>query len=382
MLKKSKHFYFISGLFLLGSIHFAFAESPNSHSLKKSSFLTKNSEKPLLAGYLESYYGPWNQNITISDAAKQGYDLQIIAFAQGLTDEAPQADKSELPLMQFYGNLFLAYTKYNTMTKAYAQQISDDIALAKNQYGLKHVLISVGGESGNIVLEGKNLKNIAENLRDFLNFYHLDGVDFDIENKVDPALLDQLITLIKSKPLANGETVLVSAAPQLNTTDTQCQPWDHNPSCAYKVSLVTTGNNQDYKIAVENGDFDFLFLQDYNTGSASNMIRYQNDDVDETMPNYIPASYYYLLGQTEAKQELIHIPKQTKILPGEPATQAAGGANTIYHNDKVTDKYAAMANAYQILLQESQFGGAMTWSINQDSDGGYQFANVVGHLFQ
>ena len=37
-----------------------------------------------------------------------------------------------------------------------------------------------------------------------------------------------------------------------------------------------------------------------------------------------------------------------------------------------------MARAYQTLVNEPQFGGAMTWEVSLDKDNNYQFAKTIG----
>ena len=166
----------------------------------------------------------------------------------------------------------------------------------------------------------------------------------------------------------NGKTAIISAAPQLNGVN---QITD--------VTLVTTGTSQDYKIAVENGDFDYLFLQDYNTGANSNVIYYNHQAIDETMSNYIIASYYYLIGKSDTKQTLIYIPSNTLLVPGEPANAASGGQATVFNNGS-THIYQDMASSYQSLVGQSQFGGAMTWSINNDVATQCQFAKAMSRV--
>jgi hypothetical protein len=74
---------------------------------------------------------------------------------------------------------------------------------------------------------------------------------------------------------------------------------------------VTTSYHDDYTIAVENGYFDYLFFQSYNTGESSNRIDVTGMGIDycngadgditycsEEMPGYIEAGYLYLLKRT------------------------------------------------------------------------------------
>ena len=357
--------------------------SPNTFKASKHAINLKISYKKdnphYMVGYLNQYYGPWNQKVTISDAAKAGYNLVVIAFASGLSDAAPVA--TGIPNIEFYGNLFLAYTSSNTFNATSLQKMKQDIQLAKEKYGLKKILVSVGGATGGLNLDGKNLDNMAENIRYFLDYYNLDGIDFDLEGKIDPVLLKDLIVKIKQQSLANGQTAVVTAAPQLNRTDAD----------KYSVSLVTAASNQDYKAAVEAGVFDMLFLQDYNTGEVSNRIDYGSSEycngVDgertycsEEMPGYISASFDYLTKNTPIKQSLINIPSQTLLVMGEPASQSAAGDDSVFYGWEPKEGetiYNQMAKVYASLSNQTQYGGAMVWSINHDFDNNCQFAQSI-----
>jgi chitinase len=113
-----------------------------------------------------------------------GYNFQILAFTSGINDAAISSGQT-VPHMQLYGNMFLAYTSYNSMNDTYRTMITDDIALAKQDYGLKSIVVSVGGETGSVKFSGKNLTNIALNIIHFCDYFTLDGIDFDLENTLD-----------------------------------------------------------------------------------------------------------------------------------------------------------------------------------------------------
>lgn len=94
------------------------------------------------------------------------------------------------------------------------------------------------------------------------------------------------------------------------------------------------------------------------------------------MVGYITASYFYFTGNNG----FITVPSSTKFLVGEPAQVSAGGLATVWNNPNyatTAQVYSGIANQYQSLSGQAQFGGAMTWSINQDIDEGCQFSQNI-----
>jgi chitinase len=138
----------------------------------------------LKAGYLNNTYGPWqHKKIKISEAAQNGYNTIVLAFA----NLKPNTK------MTFCDDQFLAYTDWDNFSNA-PQAITamkNDIAMAKTKYGLKHVLVSVGGASQSFRMGDP--ETMAQNVVNFLNKYNFDGIDFDLEQQVDPQQLDALI---------------------------------------------------------------------------------------------------------------------------------------------------------------------------------------------
>jgi chitinase len=242
-----------------------------------------------------------------------------------------------------------------------------------------------------VSLQGKNLANMAENVVNFLNYFDLDGIDFDLEKATDRNQLANLLTIIKAKTLKSGKNPIITAAPQINTLSSQCKTWDNNPKCRYEVGLVTTKQSDDYTVAIQKGLFDYLLLQGYNTDGSTNRIEFehqycngidsemQKKYCDETMPGYISSVYKYLLKQTVAKQSYVNIPANTKIIVGEPAIAAAAGSGTVFHGSfKYQNLYTLMSDVYKELKNDAQFGGAMSWSANHDIEAQCQFAHTVG----
>jgi len=305
----------------------------------------------MMTGYLSNSYGIGRSvYTTISEAAQAGYNTQVIAFAE-LNNEKP---------LQFYGDQFLAYTSWQTFSAcpSAAATLKNDIANAKKNYGLKYVLVSVGGANSTLDLSGNpNPKIVAQNVINFLDQYDLDGIDFDVEQKLDPVLLQSILQNIKTlRP-----NVIITAAPQANMSGNA-------------VQFVTTSTYTDYNQSIAAGLFDFIWLQAYNTGG--NDLPYMGNLYQQYDPQYVPASYYYFTNPTTPG----YVPAGTMLAIGEPATEAAAGDATVWHNPLYTTPqqvYQALAQNYSLLNGEKQYGGAMTWSINQDIDGGCGFANNI-----
>jgi chitinase len=324
----------IIGVFITPIILFGVGVNPKNHY--------SASQDMLKVGYIQNSYGPWPKNITISEAAQKGYNVLIIAFGNLRPDK-----------MEFYGDQFLAYTKYNTFTSDpdAVTAMTGDIQLAKSKYGLKYILVSVGGATCQFTMGDP--ASMAKKVGAFLDKFYLDGIDFDLEQVVDAAKLNELIMAIKT----NKPGTTVTAAPQFNEIK------KGTGIC----NFVTTGTNTDYTTAINKRCFDYLFPQFYNTASYT-INGYTQKDAE-----FISAAFNYII-----KNGLV--PATTIIVPGEPSCPKAGGQGTIYHNPKyktTQDALNAIKHQASSLKGKTQFGGMMTWSVNQDADNGYGFANTV-----
>jgi hypothetical protein len=128
------------------------------------------------------------------------------------------------------------------------------------------------------------------------------------------------------------QNLLLTAAPQINNG-----------------ILVTTGNHQDYQAAINDGLFDYLFLQEYNTPP-------QNDI------SYISSIYQIIKSQ---------VPSKTKLVTGEPTAAVAAGSVSVYH-PSVTETLNTQDVTPKMILElkkintDSQYGGVMGWSLNVD----------------
>jgi chitinase len=265
------------------------------------------SSNSVLAGYLDTTATGSALKVNMSQASLDGYNMVIFGFAKITGSTIDFYDASSASVLK------------QQLINAKAQQMK--------------VLISVGGQAntfnpGN--LDNTQIAELASNIVNFIQSNQLDGIDFDIEVATDPNLLLSLLRNIKDL----DQNILLTAAPQINNGQ-----------------LVTTGNHQDYQAAINDGLFDYLFLQEYNTPP-------QNDI------SYISSIYPIIKAQ---------VPSNTKIVTGQPTAAVAAGSVSIYHpttsqtldTQEVTPK---MINELKKINTDSQYGGVMGWSLNVDYD--------------
>jgi chitinase len=284
--------------------------------------------KFLMVGYLESWAPA---GITFTQAAEVGYDTIVMAF--GTINGT---------------SIGIADGEFNPSPTTDA--LKKDISNAKTK-GAKHILFSVGGEKNTYNPENAPVEDVAESIVHYLNEYGFTGIDFDLEIDTDADYLDQLCAAIRQLQ----SSLLITAAPQLNQND-------H----ASNLFLVSTGNFQTYKKAVENKRFDYLFIQAYNNEWP------KVDSYSEMDVSFISAAFKNLKNS---------IPDETMITIGEPASIDAAGVNSIFYGpDAGTDIYELMAEQYKSIRDDVQFGGVMTWDVNWDEKNGYQLVNTMKNI--
>ncbi|WP_116963740.1 glycosyl hydrolase family 18 protein [Fastidiosibacter lacustris] len=303
----------------------------------------------VLAGYMPV---SWNQPVKISEAAKQGYNIALPSFI--IVDGGKP--------VKFVDDHFLAYSTWNNSASdpQVIEKIKTDIELAKTQYGLKYVLASIGGERNTFNPAGAPTQLVADQVISFLKTYNFDGIDFDLEVVPRDVTKEYLVEFIEALK-AEMPNIIISGAPQVNNVGGTLQ-------------YVNTQTDQVYNAAIEKGLFNYLFVQEYNTGGnyvcadGSLGTKTQAGCYDQTSAKFIINSFYALKKIT---------PKNTLIIAGQPATASAAGAATVYNGADKDDPYNAMANAYKALSNEPQFGGAMTWELSLDATNNYQFIKSI-----
>lgn len=319
----------------------------------------------VLVGYLPVWGGSTNPKI--SDAAKAGYNIVAVAFVDV---------KGESPV-KFTGDG--SFASYGTELKGeqLAKTINADITKAKEQDKLKYALISVGGEKNTFDPGNADMAVVASNIISFLRDYGFDGVDFDLEQV--PFTDNQLIKLMQDLK-KDMPSIIMSGAPQVNRVQDLKNPGN------YSLQYVNTGTQQVYNKALEAGLFNYMFVQDYNTGG--NFVNAKGDLYDPTSPSDTKdaaaahsAGYYdvydpeFISNSVAALKKIT--PENTKIVIGEPATPSAAGLAQIFHGPSADNAYEAMCEQFFSLNTDSSYGGAMTWQIVFDKENDYTFAKAV-----
>lgn len=352
------------------------AALPNTYDLNVT-VTTKSANQGVLAGYLATGYETpvANRYITIDQAVNMGYNVVILAFAEIDGSNNINFEYSDsFPLgFSAYDNGDGAPTGSESICKPNAiAAMKQDIAKHKADGSLMYTLISIGGSGHtvNIPQTQDQIQQLAQNIVTFLKTYDLDGVDFDIENAINGNNFHQLLQAIRTEAARQGmNQVILTAAPQANSLDS------NNP---YLVDFVTTSIQNNFDIAIQNSDFDYVWLQGYNTGAATNLIHYNGQNVDETMAEYIPAAYNYFINNQNTH---VTVPRKTQVIIGEPVTIDAvqQAAAAVWYNPKYSNAdavYSALAANYSKLSQPS----AMAWTINHDTAHGCQFAQKISGI--
>lgn len=270
----------------------------------------------LITGYLSS----WGPRITFTDAVKEGYNCIVLAFG------AVNGTEVSLPAGHFALN----------------QVLKDDIATAKAK-GARQILFSVGGEHNTYNPGGCNPQELARSIVTLLKEYGFTGIDFDLEINTDDRHLDKVCACIKEI----DPSFIITAAPQIN------QGVPHGD-----LYLVSTGHFRIYDIAIRNNRFDYLFVQNYNNPAP------KLEGVGEKNPDFISKSFYSLKKS---------VPSETLISIGLPASRTAAGPTNVFYDSASAEVYQRVLEQYKQISQDPQYGGAMTWSINQDFETGYKF---------
>ncbi|ADD40447.1 chitinase [Stackebrandtia nassauensis] len=216
----------------------------------------------------------------------------------------------------------------------------------------QHVILSVGGEKGNVVVDdATKAANFASSVKSLMDEYGFNGVDIDLEHGINAQHMGAALKDLSSQA---GDGLTITMAPQ--TIDMQSTSTEY------------------FKLALDIKDIlTVVNMQYYNSGSMNGCD-----------------GQVYAQGTVEFLTSLACIQLENGLSPsqvglGLPATsQAAGGG----HVDP-----AVVNAALDCLAKGENCGshkppktypdirGAMTWSINWDATSDYAFAKTVGgHL--
>lgn len=268
--------------------------------------------------------------IKVSDIP-EAYNLVAIAFADNLAGK-PGGITFNLETEELNG-----YT---------VSEFKADIAAAQDQ-GRK-VIISVGGEKGNVLINNPTAaKNFADTTYDLMQEYGFDGVDIDLEHGIDAKHISDALHQLSAKV---GPELIIAMAPQ--TIDYQAVSMPY-----YKL----TENIKDILTIVN--------MQYYNSGAMMGC----NNQV------YSQGSVDFLTSLACIQLEMGLRPDQVGLgLPAVPAG-AGGGHQPLNNIVKAVDCLENGENCGNFVPETpyGPIGGVMTWSVNWDATNNYQFAQTM-----
>ncbi|MGH3323614.1 MAG: chitinase [Streptomyces sp.] len=226
------------------------------------------------------------------------------------------------------------------------EEFKADIA-AKHAAG-KSVIISVGGEKGNVsVASDAAATAFADSIVALMNEYGFDGVDIDLENGLNSTYMTKALNTIH----AQKSDVVVTMAPQ--TIDMQSTSTEY-----FKTAL----NIKDYLTVVN--------MQYYNSGS---MLGCDGKVYSQGSVDFLTAlACIQLKGGLDASQ----------VGLGTPASSRAAGSGYVAPGvvTAALDCLAKGTSCGNFKPDRTYPGirGAMTWSTNWDAANGNNWSGTVG----
>ncbi|MGY1454500.1 chitinase [Streptomyces sp. SS8] len=227
------------------------------------------------------------------------------------------------------------------------QEFKNDIA-AKQAAG-KKVIISVGGEKGNVIVnDSASATRFADSTHRLMREYGFDGVDIDLEHGINSTWLTQALRSLSAKA---GPSMVLTMAPQ--TIDMQSTSTEY-----FKLAL----NVKDILTVVN--------MQYYNSGS---MMGCDNKVYSQGSVDFLTAlACIQLEGGLDPSQVGLGTPASTR------------GAGSGYVDPSVVnaalDCLARGVNCGSFKPARTYPGirGAMTWSTNWDALNGNRWSDTVG----
>lgn len=288
--------------------------------------------KHTLTGYWQNFVNGAT-NLKLSAVPSQ-YDIIVVSFAEmdttkpgGVTFNVDSGLSSALG----------GYTNANLIS---------DIS-QKHAQG-KKVILSVGGEKGNINLNtaSPNVTNFVDSMYGLITQYGFDGIDIDLENGMNVANLTSAVRQLQQKV---GSSFILTMAPQ--TIDMQ------SASTSY-MQLYT--NLKDITTVIN--------VQYYNSGCM----------LGRDGKCYSQGTVDFLTALSDLTLQWV-APSQLGI--GVPATSSAAGGGYVAPS-VVNQAVKCLATGsdcgtYKPVAKYPDLRGAMTWSINWDASSGYLLANTV-----
>ncbi|AZK44952.1 chitinase [Paenibacillus lentus] len=288
--------------------------------------------KHTLTGYWHNFINN-SSNLRVRDVPSQ-YDIIVLSFADmdpakpgGVTFNVDSSLSSALG----------GYTN--------ADLIAD--IQAKRAQG-KKVIISIGGEQGNIDLNNAspNVTNFVESMHAIITQFGLDGVDIDLEHGMNVTNLTNAIRQLQQRV---GSDFILTMAPQ--TIDMQ------SPNTSY---MQLYNNLRDITSVIN--------VQYYNSGCM----------LGRDGKCYSQGTVDFLTALTDLTLQWV-APSQLGI--GVPATPSAAGGGyvspTVVNNALNCLATGNSCGSYKPAAKYPDIRGAMTWSINWDATSNYSLANTV-----
>ncbi len=272
-----------------------------------------------LVGYVTAYVGAPKKttNLMISEALSHKYTVFVYAFG----------------VINTNNEVSIPDGVTETELQVQIENIHKNNGLA---------LISFGGGGVNTFTPGSDASKAALETVKFCQKYQFDGIDLDFENiTVD---VDYLQSYIDEFRKHNNE-LFITAAPQIGS--------DEEGKAIFQPKNIFT------EFFLDSAALSAVFVQEYNQRGGAVF-----DGLQDTNVGFISASYTPLTKL---------VPKNTKIIIGEPATMAAAPAGGLFNPEDVVKDI----QQGEVVLNSSQYGGIMVWAINYDSEQNWSFADGV-----
>jgi chitinase len=325
----------------------------------------------VMLGY---YQTSWGTYVRLKDV-NPNYNVFALAFLEAGGGDAMQ-DNNTVSSLNFY-----ATSDAN---------LRADILTVQGQG--KKVLLSVGGASGSFKLTSTaDVNTFVSKVKTTIQTYKLDGMDLDLERAI---YLKQVAGGTISSPEAHISYV-ISGLQQLlswyQTTYSKKMILTMVPEVAYTVGGLSTYMSTTYGVAylpiIEalRNDIDLVMVQLYNASGGSYGL-------DGNVYNQATADF--IVSQTEAmikgftcknSKGVYSGLSATQIAVCLPATSGSGYASTAIVKSAIDYLRGTGSKPGSYTLQKSGgypgLRGMATWSIQNDLDGGYTYANNFATIF-
>lgn len=320
-----------------------------------------------IVGYVKGYassltYQPNTTTDMIKQAIKHGYNVFVYAFAGQKNNNEP----------------YFAFS--DDVIRNLAEQL-------KEIHNANCVaLISVGGARNTYNPDFSNIQAIVDagkKMADFMARYDFDGLDLDVEHPPagveDHKLLSMLKSLRESFYKKKGRQPYVTIAPQLiawYSSDNRATGYAQFAERIYTQKLF------------DEGKLTAVLIQTYNQGGGVNYAGISGTDVGIITETFNSLSE---MNHSMNPSSLL-IPRETKIIVGVPNFKASYISKESYPTSRcTTDGSCTGIGLYDPqdiikdikdggILNQSQYGGLMTWIMNADSYQSWTWVDKVAPL--